>query len=458
MPQTLTTPTADSAPLGTDARSVERLEALISEALAGARERGASAAEAAVNTSFGLSVNVRLGEVETIEHTRDKGLGISVYFDQHKGSASTTDFSPEAIRDTVQSACSIARYTSADDCAGLADADRMASGIPDLDLHHPWEPGTEAVIDLATRTEAAAREADPRISNSEGAAVNHQQGLYAYGNTHGFLATTASSRHSISCTVIAADDGGMQRDYWYSIERNPDNLEAGEAIGRKAAMRTLRRLGARKPETCTTPVVYSAEVAGGLFRHLTGAISGASQYRKASFLLDHQGQRVFPAFMHIHEQPHLIGALGSAAFDGEGVATAPRDLVTDGILRGYILDSYSARKLNLATTGNAGGVHNLCIDATTGGLPTLLKTMHRGLLITELMGFGINMVTGDYSRGASGFWIENGEISYPVDEITVAGNLKDMFMNIQAVGNDVDLRGNIRTGSVLLEEITVAGN
>lgn len=458
MPKTLTAASTDRSPLGTDAHSIERLETLISDALASARQLGANAAEAAVTTSSGLSLNVRLGEVETIEHTRDKGLGISVYFDQHKGSASTTDFTPDAIRDTVQSACSIARYTSADDCAGLADADRMAAEIPDLDLHHPWEPSTEAVIDLATRTEAAAREADPRISNSEGAGVSHQQGLYAYGNSHGFLATSPGSRHSISCTVIASDESGMQRDYWYSIDRNPANLESGEAIGRQAAERSLRRLGARKPKTCTTPVIYSAEVARGLFRHLTGAISGSSQYRKASFLLDHVGQQIFPSFMHIHEQPHIPGALGSAAFDSEGVATVPRDLVSDGVLQGYILDSYSARKLGLATTGNAGGVHNLCVDATAGDLPSLLKTLHQGLYITELMGFGINMVSGDYSRGASGFWVEDGEISYPVEEITVAGNLRDMFMNIQAVGNDIDTRGNIRTGSVLLDQLIIAGS
>ncbi len=458
MAETLTKPPIAGSPLGTDAGSIEHLKSMVSDALASAAKLGASTSEAAVTTSSGLSVNVRLGEVETIEHTRDKGLGISVYFGDHKGSASTTDFSAEAIQDTVQSACSIARYTSADDCAGLADADRMATEFPDLGLHHPWEPGTEAVIDLATRTENAAREADPRISNSEGAAVNHQQGLYVYGNSHGFLAASPGSRHSISCTVIASDEAGMQRDYWYSIDRNPQCLETGESIGRQAADRTLRRLGARKLKTCTTPVVYSADLARGLFRHLTSAISGASQYRKASFLLDHQGKQIFPPSLHIHEMPHLKGALGSAAFDSEGVATAPRDLITDGVLQGYVLDSYSARKLGLATTGNAGGVHNLCVDPTAGDLSSLLKTMHQGLFLTELMGFGINMVTGDYSRGASGFWVENGEISYPVDEITVAGNLRDMFLNIQAVGNNMDLRGNIRTGPVLLEQLTVAGN
>ncbi len=458
MPETLTIARPDSSPLGTDPASIERLQTIISNALEHASQLGASAAEAAATTSSGLSLNVRLGEVETIEHTRDKGMGISVYFGQHKGSASTTDFSVDAIHDTVKSACSIARYTSSDEYAGLADADRMAREFPDLELHHPWEPSTEEVIDLATRTEAAARTADPRITNSEGAAVNHQQGLYAYGNSHGFLATSPGSRHSISCTVIAADDTGMQRDYWYSIDRNPANLESGEAIGKHAADRTVRRLGARKPKTCTTPVIYSPEVARGLFRHLTSAVSGSSQYRKASFLLDKQGQSVFPSFVHIHEQPYLRGALGSAAFDSEGVATAPRDLISDGILQGYILDSYSARKLGLKTTGNAGGVHNLCVDATAGDLPALLKTMHQGLFITELMGFGINMVTGDYSRGASGFWVENGEITYPVEEITVAGNLRDIFMDIQAIGNDTDIRGNIRTGSVLLEKLIVAGN
>jgi len=458
MSEPLSQPSTDSSPLGTDPQSIERLKTIISDTLETARKLGASAAEAAVTSSSGLSLNVRLGEVETIEHTRDKGIGISVFFGQSKGSASSTDFSPQALHETVQSACRIARYTSADDCSGLADADRMATSFPDLGLHHPWQPSTETVIDLATRTEAAALEVDSRINNSEGAAVGHQQGLYVYGNSHGFVGANPSTRHSISCTVIASDDSGMQRDYWYSMNRNPDLLEAGEDIGRHAAARTLRRLGARKPKTCTTPVLYSAEVARGLFQHLTSAVSGSSQYRKASFLLDHQGQQIFPSFMHIHEQPHLLGALGSASFDGEGVATQARDLITDGVLQGYVLDSYSARKLGLSTTGNAGGVHNLCIDPTAGDLSSLIKTMHQGLLITELMGFGINMVTGDYSRGASGFWVENGEISYPVDEITVAGNLKEMFSNIQAIGNDIDERGNIRTGSVLLEQLTVAGN
>jgi PmbA protein len=446
------------APLDTDAQSRERLCAMVRDIMRLAEGNGASACEAAVSTSNGLAVTVRLGEVETIEHTRDKGVGVSVYFGHRKGSASTSDLTDAALAQTVAAACNVARFTSEDECAGLADPDRLARRSMDLDLHHPWELSAEQGIEHARAAEDAARDHDARISNSEGATVNTQRGLFVYGNSQGFLDGYASSRHSLSCTVIAGEGADMQRDYWYSVSRRADALETPAEVGRHAARRTVARLDARSLDTCTTPVVYAADVARGLFQHLLGAVRGASQYRKASFLLDSAGKRVLPPGLRLHEQPHLPGALGSAAFDAEGVATQPRDLVSDGILQGYVLDSYAARKLGLTTTGNAGGVHNLTVEPTAGDLASLLATMHRGVLITELMGFGINGVTGDYSRGAAGYWVDNGEIQYPVQEFTVAGNLKTMLLGIQAVGDDMDLRGNIRCGSVLIDRMTIAGN
>lgn len=445
------------APLGPDPQSLGRLQELVSDILSRARSEGAEAAEAAVSCNAGLSVNVRLGDVETIEHTRDKGLGVTVYMGQRKGSASTSDFSAIAVNETVAAACNIARHASADEFAGLADAERMATAPPELDLYHPWSLDAEAAIELATRTEDAARNADSRISNSEGASVSRQDALFCYGNSHGFVGGYPSSRQSVSCAVIAGSGDSMQRDYWYTVSRRADALDAPEDVGAAAARRTVSRLDARKLSTRETPVVYAADVARGLFQHLVSAIRGASQYRKASFLLDAVGETLFPKYMQIHEEPHLKTALGSAAFDSEGVATAARDLVTDGVLQGYVLDSYSARRLGLPTTGNAGGVHNLTVESNAGSLDDLLTEMGNGLLVTELMGFGINGVTGDYSRGASGFWIENGTVAYPVHEITVAGNLRDMFANLRKVGSDVDRRGNIRCGSVLIKQMTVAG-
>jgi PmbA protein len=444
------------APYAPEPDSLEPLRALVADALAECAARGADTAEAAATVSSGLSVNVRLGEVETVEHTRDKGLGITVYLGRQKGSASTSDFSPAAVVETVRAALNIARFASEDPCAGLADEARMASDIPELDLYHPWALAAEEAIAIALESEDAARAADARISNSEGAGVSRQDGLFVYGNSHGFSGGYPSSRQSLSCTVIAGTGAGMQRDYWYSTARLAQDLEDPTAVGRHAAERTVARLDAR--QLAETPVVYAAEVARGLFQHLVTAVRGSSQYRKASFLLEHAGKRVFPEFVRIHEQPHLPRALGSAPFDGEGVATRARDLVSGGVLQGYVLDSYSARRLGLTTTGNAGGVHNLTVEPNGDDLPSLLAEMHQGLLITELMGFGINGVTGDYSRGASGFWVENGEIAYPVEEITVAGNLRDMFAGIQRIGSDVDLRGNIRCGSVLVDRMTVAGN
>ncbi|MFP5506701.1 MAG: metalloprotease PmbA [Gammaproteobacteria bacterium] len=433
------------------------LEALVRLVLDESKACGASAAEAGVSLEAGLSVTVRLGEVETLEYHRDRGVGVTVYFGQRKGSASTSDFAPQALRETVRAACDIARYTNEDDCAGLADAALMAKDIPDLDLCHPWAIDAAGGIELAQRCEAAARDADARITNSEGATLSSHQGLRVYGNSHGFIAGYPSSRHSLSCSVIAGRDEHMQRDYWYDVARRHEDLDSAEHIGRLAAERTLRRLEGRKLGTRQVPVIFAAEIATGLFRSFVSAVRGSSLYRKSSFLLDHLGKPVFPDFVHIHEQPHLRGALGSAPFDSEGVATGARDLIAGGVLQGYVLDSYSARKLGMQTTGNAGGVHNLSVDP--GGLDAegLLREMGTGLLVTELMGQGVNLVTGDYSRGAAGFWVENGVVQYPVEEITIAGNLKDMFMNIVAIGSDVEHRGNYRTGSVLIERMTVAG-
>ncbi len=433
------------------------LAGVVAAILVEARKQGASSAEAGVSFEAGLSVSVRMGEVETLEYHRDRGLGVTVYFGQRKGSASTSDLAQEAIQATVRAACGIARYTAADDCAGLADPAHMATRVPDLDLCHPWDIGAEQAIELATVCEDAARAADPRISNSEGGSVSSHLGLRVYGNTHGFSGGYYSTRHSLSCAVIGTQGESMQRDYWYTVARDASELEDAVAIGRRAAERAVRRLGARRLSTRKVPVLYAAEIAGGLLGHFISAIRGGSLYRKSSFLLDHLGKQVFPEYVRIHEQPHLRKALGSAPFDSEGVATRARDIVRDGILQGYVLDSYSARKLAMQTTGNAGGVHNLTIDPGADDFAALLRKLGTGLLVTELMGQGVNIVTGDYSRGAAGFWVENGAIQYPVEEITIAGNLRDMLRNIAAVGNDVELRGNTRTGSLLVEEMTIAG-
>jgi PmbA protein len=436
----------------------QALATLVEKVLDEARSQGASAAEADVSVGQGLSVTVRLGEVETVEHNRDKNLGLTVFFGHKSASASTSDFSVAAIRDTVRAACSIAKYTAEDECAGLADPKQLAKDPPDLDLHHPWNLSAEVATAMARECEDVARGVDRKIKNSEGATVSSYDGLEVYGNTNGFLGAIPASRHSLSCSVIAQDDAGMQRDYWYSVARDASDLETPEQVGTTAGHRALRRLGARQPGTRETPVVYEAPVASTLLSHFVSAVRGSSLYRQASFLLDHVDKQVFSDWVRIVEQPHLPKAMGSAPFDNEGVATREHDLVTGGTLKRYVLDSYSARKLGLQTTGNAGGVHNLTIEPGERDLPALLKYMETGLLITELIGFGVNIVTGDYSRGATGFWIERGEIQYPVEEITVAGNLKSIFTDIQAVGNDVDTRGNIRSGSILVGSMTVAGN
>jgi PmbA protein len=435
-----------------------RLEEMVQDIIARARAAGADQVEAGVSFDTGLSVTVRLGETETLEFNRDRVLGLTVYFGHRKGTASTADFGPDGIEATVRAACDVARYTSKDPCSGLADAEHLAWDIPDLDLYHPWELGAEQAIVLARECEAAARAVDPRIDNSEGATVASHAGLRVKANSLGFHGSYKTSYHSISCSVIGRQGEEMQRDYWSTVARDSTGLERPADVGSKAGERTVRRLGTRKLSTRTAPVIVAAESAGSLFGHFINAVSGSSLYRKSSFLLDHLGKEVFPGFMHIHEQPHLLKGMGSAPYDSEGVVTQARDIVSGGILQGYVLNSYAARKLGMQTTGNAGGVHNLTIEPGKHDLDGLLREMGNGLLVTEFIGFGVNIVTGDYSRGAAGFWIENGEIAYPVDEITVAGNLKDMFMGIAAIGNDVDLRGNVRSGSVLLDHMMIAGS
>jgi PmbA protein len=434
------------------------LESIIERALEEARTRGASQAEAAVSQDTGLSVGVRLGEVETLEHQRDRSMGITVYFGQRKASASTADFSPDAVRATVAKACSIARFTAEDACAGLADAELMAKSPPDLDLSFPWSVTADRAIEIAKSCESAALAFDPRINNSEGASVSTHQGLHVYGNTHGFVGGYPTTSHTLSCVVLAGTGEDMQRDYWYSSSRDWHELESPEAIGRESARRTIARLAPRKLSTRRARALFVPEIARGLIGHFTAAIRGSSQYRQSSFLLNSVGQQIFPDWFSIGERPHILKAMGSAPFDEEGVATRDRELIAAGVLRGYILSSYSARKLGLTTTGNAGGAHNLIVAPNTlGGLPQMLKLLGTGLLVTELMGQGINMVTGDYSRGAAGFWVENGEPQYPVAEITIAGNLRQMLAGIVAVGDDIDTRGGIRCGSILLDEMTIAG-
>ncbi len=438
-------------------QEINRLETIIHTLLLEAKNQGASSADAGLSVDNGLSVNVRLGDVETIEHHCSQGLGVSVYFGQKKGSASSTDLSTQSIKETVTAACSIARYANEDRYAGLPDPEKLATDFKDLDLYHPWDINADDAINLALTCENAALQFHPDIHNSEGASVDSYSGIRIFGNSLGFLHGYPSTRHSISCSVLGEHDGNMERDYWYSVARDQQHLESAEFIGKKAAIRTVQRLGARSLSPRKCPVLYSSEVASGLIGSFLSAISGGSLYRKSSFLLDSLDTKIFPDFIHIHEQPHLLGALGSALYDAEGVTTQANEIVTNGILNTYLLSSYSARKLGMQTTGHAGGIHNLCITAGDKDLKQLLGEMGTGLLVTELMGQGVNPVTGDYSRGASGFWVEQGVIQYPVQEITVAGNLKDMFQHILAVGNDIDYRGNIRTGSILIEEMAIAG-
>lgn len=433
------------------------LEKAAETALQQAKKHGATQAEVGVSQSNGLSVTVRQGEVETLEYNNDKGLGITVYYGLSKASASTSDMRPEAINDTVKAALSIAKHTEEDDCAGLADVELMANKLPDLSLYHPWDIDAQQAIAIATECEQAGLDIDKKISNSEGGSLSSHQSAYVYANSHGFIGNTKSSRHSLVCTLIADDESGMQRDYWYDMARDAADMQSAKYIGQRAAKNTLRRLNARAVQTGNYPIIFAADVAPSLFGKFISAIRGNALYRNASFLLDHLDKQIFPEFIRIHEQPYLLKGLGSAAFDGDGVATKTRDLITDGILQSYVLDSYSARKLKMKTTGNAGGVRNLTIDSGELDFNALLKEMGTGILVTETMGMGVNIITGDYSQGAAGFWVENGEIQYPIDEFTIASNLKDMFMGIQAVGTDIESRGSTRTGSVWIDNMVVAG-
>jgi PmbA protein len=443
-----------------DESRIPELKEVVRLALGEARRRGASECEVDASLNQGLSVSVRLGEVDTVEYQRDRGLGITVYFGKRKGSAGTADLAPGAVRDMVEKACSIARYTAEDNCAGLPDPETLARDIPDLDLEHPWTLAPDEAIQLALKCEAAGLAVDARLTNSEGASVTSQRDLRVHGNSLGFLAGFGSTSHSVSCVLVAEHDEDMQRDYWYSTARDPQDLQDIESIGRRAAERAVARLHARKLTTRHGPVLFAPEMARGLFAHFLGAIRGSSQYRKSSFLLGAAGEPVFPSFLQMQERPHMRKGLASSPFDDEGVATADRDLVRAGVLQGYVMGSYSARKLGLKTTGNAGGVHNLIVSssATAPMFRELLARMRTGLLVTELMGQGVNGVTGDYSRGASGFWVEDGSIAFPVHEVTIAGNLRSMYRQILAVGADIDQRGGLHTGSVLVEDMTIAGD
>ena len=435
----------------------DNLRNLAQDVLAYAKKVGATACEVDVSEGYGQSVSVRKAEVETIEYNRDKGIGVTVYLGQQRGHASTSDFAPEALRSTVEAALSIARFTAADSAAGLAEAKLLAKKSMELDLFHPWDVSVEESIAIAKRCEDAAFAVSPLITNSEGASVSVQQSHFISANSLGFCDGFASSRHYIACSVIAGKGDDMQRDDWYSSQRKGSDLARPEVIGDYAARRALSRLGARQPKTAQVPVLFEAPLAAGLIGSFVRAVSGGALYRKSSFLLDSLGTQVFPKFMQISERPHLKGGFASSAFDDDGVATRDREVIIDGVLQGYFLSTYSARKLGMQTTGNAGGSHNLIVKPGQDDFAGLIKKMGRGLLVTELLGQGVNYVTGDYSRGAAGYWIENGEIAYPVHEFTIAGNLKDMLGNIVAVGNDVLVRGSKQVGSILIGNMTVAG-
>lgn len=439
--------------------SQDQLRDLVTDALNQARTLGADAAEVDISEGMGLSVSVRLDEVETVEHHRDRDLGVTVLIGRQRGHASTSDFSREALATTVQKAVSLARYTASDPFAGLPEVESLARGpFGDLDLYHPWDLSLDAAITLARECEQVALSADPEITNSDGASVHTQQSQFAFGNSLGFLDGYAGTSHSISCSVIAGTDARMQRDYWYSAARQASDLESASSVGATAARRSLRRLDARKIKTRKAPVLFEAPLAGSLIGHLVHAASGGSLYRKSSFLEGALGKSLFPAQFNLREEPHLPKGFSSAWFDAEGVSTKARSVVQAGVLEGYFLGSYSARKLGLKSTGNAGGSHNLIVDPFGGSFEDLIKTMDTGLLVTELLGHGVNPVNGDYSRGAAGFWVEHGEIQYPVQEITIAGNLLDMYRQLVAVGNDVLIRGSRITGSILIGEMTIAGD
>lgn len=430
---------------------------VVTQMLQLAKQYGATQAEVGLHASRGLNVSIRLNEIETLEFNRDKAVGITVYIDQRKGSASTTDISLSSLDSTVKAAIALAKLTEQDPFSGLAEKIEMPNQIPNLDLYHPWDLQVLDAINRAKVCEQAAMKADKRIINSEGATLSSSQGYHVYGNSHGFLGFYPTSRHSLSCVVIGQDAQGMERDHEYTVARDFNDLAPGEQVGRMAAERTLKRLSAKKLPTQRLPVLFHSSIASSLWSHFIAAISGGRLFRQSSFMLNTLNKKIFPDHIHIYERPLLKGGLGSAPFDNDGVQTKDKDFVRSGVIQNYILSAYSARKLSLPNTGNAGGVHNLHIESTGEDFDTLLKKMGHGLVVTELMGQGINLVTGDYSRGAAGFWVENGQIQYPVHEVTIAGNLLNMFKHIAAVGTDTEKRGNIRTGSVLIEEMMLAG-
>ncbi|MBE0402034.1 TldE protein, part of TldE/TldD proteolytic complex [Halomonas citrativorans] len=433
------------------------LTARAEEALALAKRLGADAAEVGASVDQGVGVSVRLGDVETVELSRDQGIAVTLYVGKRKGSASSSDASSASIQATVEKALAIARYTGEDPVAGLADADQMATELPDLKVHYPWALTTEQAIDLALACEQAGRDVEG-ISQSEGASLSSGEGVRVYANSHGFLGTQKGSSHSLSCMLIAQDEGGMQRDYDYTSARNPQHLRDPGEVGREAAARTLRRLGAKRPPTGTFPILFDPSLSSGLVGHLLGALAGGALYRQSSFLCDRLGTPLFPEWFSLEERPMEIGATASTPFDGEGVQTRNNRFIEQGRIASYMLSSYSARRLGMQTTGNAGGARNVRLDAPLQTRDALLKTMGRGIWVTELMGQGVNGVTGDYSRGAAGFWVENGEIQYPVEEFTIAGNLERMFSGLVGIGSDIDTRGSIHTGSWLVDAMTVAGS
>jgi PmbA protein len=435
---------------------LDRLATLAEDVIRRCRAAGASEAEVGASVDRGLNVNVRLGEVETIEHTRDRAFGVTVYFGKRKGSASTADLQPDSIAKTIEQACAIAKFTEEDPYTGLADPARLATQFPDLDLWHPWPIDAQEAIALGIEIEDAGRAFDG-IGNSEGASVQAGDSLSVYATSQGFVGKERGTRHSLSCSLIADDDNGMQRDYWYESVRSAANFPDAASIGRKAAERTLARRNARSLSTREAPVLFAPEVARGLIGHLVSAVSGGALYRKSSFLIDHVGKSILPSFVDIVEKPHLLRGHASGNFDAEGVATSERDLISNGVLQRYVLSSYSARKLGLESTGNAGGIHNLIVKTGSDDFAAMLKKLGTGLLVTEVMGQGVSIVTGDYSRGASGFWVENGEIAYPVEEITIASNLREMYRGMVAIGADVDPRSHILTGSILIERMMIAG-
>ncbi|MGB0936646.1 MAG: metalloprotease PmbA [Colwellia sp.] len=438
---------------------LEQVKERVAKVLEMATSLGADGVEVAMTRQQGLSVGTRLGEVENVEFTNDGGLGLTVYQNGRKGSASTADLSEGALKQTIEAAINIAKYTSVDDCSGLADKDKLATKEIDLDLYHPKVLSTEQAIELAKESEQSALSFDKRITNSDGANIDSFSGFKVYGNSHGQLMGMPSTRHSLSCVVIAGEGDSMERDYAYDVNRQFDKLTCGKTIGEQAAIEAISRLAPQKLSTRKVPVLFRADIANTIWGHFIAAISGGNLYRKSSFLLDAIDKKVFPDFVNISERPHIPKALASSFFDSEGVATTDREIITDGNLQTYLLTSYSARKLGLQTTGHAGGIHNWLINSNNEqeDFDGMLKLMGTGLLVTELMGQGVNIVNGDYSRGAAGFWVENGKIAYPVSEITIAGNLEEMFKGIVAVGSDLDMRGSIRTGSILINEIQVAG-